>query len=50
MCVLMLSAPFYCRRLWRGGGGDQAKVWASAFPGILDEVQGSISSKEKRHE
>lgn len=44
LCTLLLQAPL------AGGGGTQAKVWASAFPGILDEVQGSISSKEKRHE
>lgn len=27
--------------------GTQAKVWAFAFPWMLDEVQENISSKEK---
>lgn len=31
-------------------GGTQAKVWAFAFPWMLDEVQGNMSSEEKSDE
>lgn len=40
-CTLLLQVPLE---------GTQAKVWTSAFPWMLDEVQGSLSSKEKSRE